>query len=164
MHDLIGLSSRSPQGYSDSKATTTTTTLYNELRNHTNAYLFVFSGFLKLSGYSPKLKSVVIRMASTEMQSLLSTNKSTSGPKVALHPLVILTISDYIARHTLRNQTGPIIGALLGQQNEVTVTIEHAFEVKSGEDGSIDNVWFQNRLQQSKHPPSLFLVFTSNNH
>jgi hypothetical protein len=89
-----------------------------------------------------------IEMAATEPNAFLSTQKSDSGLEVALHPLVLLTISDYITRHTLRNQTGPIIGALLGQQNGREVTVEHAFECKV-QGGSIDPEWFMNRLQQS---------------
>ncbi|KAH6607732.1 cop9 signalosome subunit 6 [Trichoderma cornu-damae] len=58
---------------------------------------------------------------------LLSSQKS-SQLQAELHPLVLLTISDYITRHTLREQKGPIIGALLGQQNGREITIEHAFE------------------------------------
>ena len=58
---------------------------------------------------------------------LLSHHKS-SQLQAVLHPLVLLTISDYITRHTLRQQDGPIIGALLGQQNGRDITVEHAFE------------------------------------
>ncbi|KPM36235.1 hypothetical protein AK830_g10333 [Neonectria ditissima] len=58
---------------------------------------------------------------------LLSSQKS-SELQAILHPLVLLTISDYITRHTLRQQRGPIVGALLGQQNGREITIEHAFE------------------------------------
>lgn len=89
-----------------------------------------------------------IEMAAIQPNAFFSTQKSDSGLEVALHPLVLLTISDYITRHTLRNQTGPIIGALLGQQNGREVTVEHAFECKVL-DGSIDPDWFMNRLQQS---------------
>lgn len=87
------------------------------------------------------------------LQNVLSTEKSTSGLKVALHPLVILTISDYITRHTLRKQPGPLIGALLGQQNASQISIEHAFEVNALT-GSIDETWFTSRLEDSKYSPS----------
>lgn len=99
-------------------------------------------------------------MAIKEQNPLLSTQKPTdAGLHVALHPLVLLTISDYITRHTLRNQTTPIIGALLGQQNGREITIEHAFEVlvssaanpESPDDVVLDMSWFAERLQQSKH-------------
>ncbi|KFY80450.1 hypothetical protein V499_00688 [Pseudogymnoascus sp. VKM F-103] len=99
-------------------------------------------------------------MAPTQPNAFLSTQKSDSGLEVALHPLVLLTISDYITRHTLRNQTGPIIGALLGQQNGREVTVEHAFECKV-QGGSIDPEWFTTRLQQMKdvhkNPPLDFV-------
>lgn len=85
---------------------------------------------------------------------LLSAQKSSdSGLQVALHPLVLLTISDYITRHTLRQQKGPVVGALLGQQNGREITIEHAFEclLQETEDGVIlAPAWFDSRLQQSR--------------
>jgi COP9 signalosome complex subunit 6 len=85
---------------------------------------------------------------------LISTQKSTdSGLQVALHPLVLLTISDYITRHTLRQQTGPIVGALLGQQNGREITIEHAFDcrlVDVDEETLLHKDWFEERLQQSQ--------------
>jgi len=93
-----------------------------------------------------------------EINPLLSTQKtSDSELQVVLHPLVLLTISDYITRHTLRRLQGPVVGALLGQQNGREITIEHAFEclVKSQKDenGSevvlLDDEWFNTRLQQS---------------
>ncbi|PTB45746.1 uncharacterized protein TrAFT101_001180 [Trichoderma asperellum] len=85
--------------------------------------------------------------------SLLSTQKS-SQLQAVLHPLVLLTISDYITRHTLREQKGPIIGALLGQQNGREITIEHAFECHIVEAPLmaggylIDPVRFSSRLEQ----------------
>ena len=85
---------------------------------------------------------------------LLSTQKSTdSGLQVALHPLVLLTISDYITRHTLRQQTGPIVGALLGEQNGREITIEHAFDcrlIESEGNVVLHKAWFEERLQQSQ--------------
>ncbi len=85
--------------------------------------------------------------------SLLSSSKtSDSLLQVQLHPLVILTISDYVTRHTLRQQTGPIVGAILGAQNGRDITLEVAFECKlvPGKDGEalVDTDWFQDRLQQ----------------
>ncbi|KAF5027464.1 hypothetical protein F66182_425 [Fusarium sp. NRRL 66182] len=71
--------------------------------------------------------------ASKSTNSLLSSQKS-SELQAVLHPLVLLTISDYITRHTLRQQQGPIIGALLGQQNGREITIEHAFEAHTREE------------------------------
>lgn len=85
---------------------------------------------------------------------LLSSQKSSdSGLQAVLHPLVLLTISDYITRHTLREQTGAIAGALLGQQNGREVTIEHAFECATKvQEGNtvLDAEWFAQRLDQSK--------------
>lgn len=93
-------------------------------------------------------------MAAEEQNPLLSTQKSSdSGLQVALHPLVLLTISDYITRHTLRQQQGPVLGALLGQQNGREITIEHAFEclLQGVEDEVIiHRAWFEERLQQSR--------------
>ena len=93
-------------------------------------------------------------MAIAEQNSLLSAQKSSdSGLQVALHPLVLLTISDYITRHTLRMQKGPVVGVLLGQQNGREITIEHAFECLLAEvddDVVLHQVWFEERLQQSE--------------
>lgn len=92
--------------------------------------------------------------AETSQNPLLSTQKaSDSGLQVALHPLVLLTISDYITRHTLRRQSGPVVGALLGQQNGREITIEHAFECHLKEahgEVVLHEAWFEERLQQSK--------------
>lgn len=93
---------------------------------------------------------------------LLSTQKSSDGLQVALHPLVLLTISDYITRHTLRNQKGPVVGALLGQQNGREITIEHAFDcllVNIDDEVRLHKVWFEERLQQSKQI-LVFFLFT----
>lgn len=94
-------------------------------------------------------------MAVDNHNPLLSTQKSSdSGLQVALHPLVLLTISDYITRHTLRQQTGPVVGALLGQQNGREITIEHAFEclLQETEENEVklSPSWFEARLQQMK--------------
>ncbi|MCJ1286126.1 hypothetical protein MMC26_005469 [Xylographa opegraphella] len=87
----------------------------------------------------------------------VSTIKSSDSSLCALlHPLILLTISDYINRHTLRQQIQPIMGALLGQQNGREVSLEHAFEgsLYRGENGEkfwiFDHEWFQQRLQQYK--------------
>ena len=88
---------------------------------------------------------------------LISTAKSSdSGLHASLHPLVLLTISDYITRHTLQRQTQPIIGALLGQQNGREITIEHAYDVKlldpvaDQKEWKLHEAWFADRLQQYK--------------
>lgn len=90
-----------------------------------------------------------------ELNPLISTQKSSdTSLQVALHPLVLLTISDYITRHTLRQQTGPIVGALLGQQNGREITIEHAFDcLLTGVEDEIllNQAWFEDRLQQSSY-------------
>lgn len=92
-------------------------------------------------------------MADAAPNPLLSTTKaSDSSPLIQLHPLVLLTISDYATRHTLRQQEGPIVGAIIGQHNGREITLEHAFECKlvcNGEgDVVVDEEWFQDRLQQ----------------
>jgi len=85
---------------------------------------------------------------------LISTQKSSdTSLQIALHPLVLLTISDYITRHTLRQQEGPIVGALLGQQNGREITIEHAFDCLLAEADNeiiLNQAWFEERLQQSQ--------------
>lgn len=85
-------------------------------------------------------------------QSLLSQKSSDSGLHIQLHPLVLLTISDHITRHAARQQQGPTIGALLGQQNGREITIEHVFEcpvTNSPENEAIlPAPWFEERLKQ----------------
>ena len=97
---------------------------------------------------------------------LVSTNKAPdSDLRATLHPLVLLTISDYITRHALRERGEPILGALLGQQNGREITIEHAFEAKAIRAGNghviLHETWFKDRLQQYKDvhkAPALELV------
>jgi COP9 signalosome complex subunit 6 len=88
--------------------------------------------------------------ASSSNPLLASTSPSDTSPAIQLHPLVILTISDVIARRTIRKQHTPIAGAILGQQNGREVTMEVAFDSKTvvGDDGQVqfDRVWFQDRL------------------
>jgi len=85
---------------------------------------------------------------------LISSQKS-SELQVVLHPLVLLTISDYITRHTLRDLGGPVIGAVLGQHNGREITMEHAFECQTlaspfAEGGySLHEENFTTRLDQS---------------
>lgn len=97
--------------------------------------------------------------------SLLSTHASSdSGLRIHLHPLILLTISDYITRHTLRNFQNPIVGALLGRQTGRDISLEHAFECEVIEnDGQfiLHDAWFKDRLQQYKDvhlQPALELV------
>ncbi|KAF2400805.1 hypothetical protein EJ06DRAFT_581857 [Trichodelitschia bisporula] len=83
---------------------------------------------------------------------LLTSSTADSSPAVQLHPLVILNISDYITRHKLRGQKGPLVGAILGLQNGREITMEVPFDCKyvEREDGSIllDEVFFKERLEQ----------------
>ena len=95
----------------------------------------------------------------------LITTKAPDAPlSVQLHPLVLLTISDYITRHASRQQSGLIVGAIIGQQNGRNFTLEHAFEVKTVEndDGvKVDGEWFGERLEQYRDvhkEPALDLV------
>ncbi|KAF3912991.1 hypothetical protein ABW21_db0206761 [Orbilia brochopaga] len=106
---------------------------------------------------------------------LISSHPSTSGLKISLHPLALLTISDYVSRHTLRNMKGPIVGALLGSQNGREISIEHAYELRlidlpvdhskmdtdiDGEDNiRVDESWFVQKLKQFKdvHPTLDFI-------
>lgn len=97
--------------------------------------------------------------------SLLSTHQSPSSDlHINLHPLILLTISDYITRHTLRRQETPIVGALIGQQSGRSVSLEHAFECQTVQyNGQIllHETWFKERLQQYKDvhlAPALELV------
>ncbi|KAL4980176.1 signalosome subunit 6 [Aspergillus desertorum] len=91
---------------------------------------------------------------SDEAKSILSQKSSDSGLHIQLHPLALLTISDHITRHAARSQQGPIIGALLGQQNGREITVEHGFEcvVEIGPNGEaqLPNEWFVDRVKQFK--------------
>lgn len=95
-------------------------------------------------------------MATSAPANPLLSNQKSSELQAVLHPLVLLTISDYITRHTLRQQQGPIIGVLLGQQNGREITIEHAFEAHTRQEPSVqggyllDGDRFSTRLEQSQ--------------
>lgn len=94
---------------------------------------------------------------------LVSSKPSDSPLAVQLHPLVLLTVSDYITRHTLRQQNGPIVGAIFGQQNGRNFTLEHAFECKLSDnnDAPLDSEWFMKRVEQYREvhkAPALDLV------
>ncbi|GLA15086.1 hypothetical protein AnigIFM62618_001572 [Aspergillus niger] len=102
---------------------------------------------------------------SDQPESLLSPKNSDSGLHIQLHPLILLTISDHITRHAARSQQGPIVGALLGQQNGREITLEHVFEciVNEGPNGDlqIPQDWFVERVKQFKDvhkAPALDLV------
>ena len=105
-------------------------------------------------------------MAGDQPNSLLSIHKSSdSGLQVHLHPLALLTISDYITRYTLQRRNGAIVGVLLGQQNGRVISLEHAFECDVFE-GDHDNLtleesWLNERLGQYKEvhkSPAIDLV------
>jgi COP9 signalosome complex subunit 6 len=94
-------------------------------------------------------------MAAQAANELLSVQKSSdSGLQVALHPLPILEISDFIARGYQRGFKGAVVGALLGQQNGREITIEHSFSCKSTKNAhgfyELDLEWFKQRLDQSE--------------
>ncbi|KAL9053143.1 MAG: hypothetical protein Q9162_004940 [Coniocarpon cinnabarinum] len=104
-------------------------------------------------------------MASSSNPLISSTKTSDSRLSVQLHPLVLLNISDYITRHTLRESKDPIVGAVLGSQNGRDITMEVAFECKTDKDNDgaviMDAGWFHDRLQQFRDvykQPSLDLV------
>ncbi|KAL8982356.1 MAG: hypothetical protein Q9177_005296, partial [Variospora cf. flavescens] len=119
-----------------------------------------------MQAYAKPYTTLNIAMPDSERSSLISGHKSSdSGLQIHLHPLVLLTVSDHITRHSLRRREEPIVGALLGQQNGRDITLEHAFEcqVVEGEQGAIllHQAWFQDRLQQYKDvhkEPALELV------
>ncbi|EYE93574.1 COP9 signalosome complex subunit 6 [Aspergillus ruber CBS 135680] len=100
-----------------------------------------------------------------QAKSLVSQKSSDSGLHIQLHPLILLSISDHITRHAARQQQGPIIGALLGQQDGREITLEHTFEclVAPGENGEaqLPHDWFVERVKQLKDVhkvPALDLV------
>ncbi|PGH07534.1 hypothetical protein AJ79_06269 [Helicocarpus griseus UAMH5409] len=96
-----------------------------------------------------------------ESNPLISLKSSDSGLQVLLHPLVLLNISDHITRHIARQQKGPIVGALLGQQKGRIISLEHVFEcnvvTNPNGDVTLHEAWFEDRLQQfrdvHKEPP-----------
>lgn len=68
---------------------------------------------------------------------------------VSLHPLVLLTASDLITRHKLRQLEGPVAGLLLGRQNGIEISAEHAFTARIT-NGLLDETqdWTTRRVQQ----------------
>lgn len=89
-----------------------------------------------------------------QLSPLVSSKSSDSGLHALLHPLVLLTISDYITRHVARQQQGPIVGALLGQQRGRDISLENAFEcvLLTEENGDVvlDHTFFELRLKECK--------------
>ncbi|KAK5194099.1 hypothetical protein LTR92_006439 [Exophiala xenobiotica] len=93
-------------------------------------------------------------MAGHTENPLISSKPSDSGLSVSLHPLVLLTVSDQVTRHSVRKQQGPIAGALLGQQKGREITAEYAFPVvlvpnKEGQ-WHFNEEWMETRIQQYK--------------
>ncbi|EFX05729.1 cop9 signalosome subunit 6 [Grosmannia clavigera kw1407] len=90
----------------------------------------------------------------TAANPFLSTQKASNPVPAILHPLVLLSISDHITRHSLRKQSGPVVGALLGQQNGRQVTLEHTFDflvaTNDQGDAQFSPVWFTDRLEQMR--------------
>jgi hypothetical protein len=85
------------------------------------------------------------------MNPLLSVQKPSDGIQVILHPLPILEISDHVVRAYKRGHKGAIVGGLLGQQNDLEITIEHSFNSRTIlEDGryTLDPEWFADLLDQ----------------
>jgi COP9 signalosome complex subunit 6 len=102
-------------------------------------------------------------MAEASLNPLLSTARaSDTSPAVQLHPLVLLTISDCITRHTLRQNSGPVVGAILGQQNGQDITMEVAFQakLKANKDGEVvlDDEWFSKRVEDCKLAPKIMML------
>jgi COP9 signalosome complex subunit 6 len=94
-------------------------------------------------------------MAVASDNPLVSTARaSDASPTIQLHPLVLLTITDCVTRHTLRQQTGPVVGAILGAQDGQNITMEVAFQakLKSSADGEValDDEWFSKRIEDCK--------------
>ncbi|KAM5456268.1 hypothetical protein MaudCBS49596_001289 [Microsporum audouinii] len=103
-------------------------------------------------------------MAETS-NTLVSSKSSHSSLHALLHPLVLLNISDHITRHTVRQQKGLIVGAILGQQHGRSITLEHVFDCNlvttSGGEVLLHQAFFNERLQQFKDvhkSPALDLV------
>ena len=97
-----------------------------------------------------QVKSLI--MPGLHHSTLVSPKTSDSGLQAHLHPLVLLNVSDLIARRSLRRQEGPLVGALFGQQNGRQISLEHATEcqVVQKDDGSyiLHEEWFKARAQQ----------------
>jgi COP9 signalosome complex subunit 6 len=95
---------------------------------------------------------------------LITTKAPDAALSVQLHPLVLLTITDYITRHISRQQANPIVGAVVGQQHGRSFTLEHAYECKTSlqdDRVALDADWFADRLEQYKDvhkAPALDLV------
>ncbi|KAG5950875.1 hypothetical protein E4U53_004254 [Claviceps sorghi] len=87
-------------------------------------------------------------------QSLLSSQSKSSQLQVVVHPLVLFGLSDHVSRHFIRQQDGPVVGAILGQQTGREITMEHTFECHLREAPEVDGGYllhhqrFTSRLEQ----------------
>ncbi|KAG6013440.1 hypothetical protein E4U43_007290 [Claviceps pusilla] len=92
--------------------------------------------------------------ASETPKSLMSSQSKSSQLQVVVHPVVLFGLSDHVSRHFIRQQEGPIVGAILGQQNSREITMEHSFEchlrTAPEVDGGylLDHQRFSSRLEQ----------------
>ena len=101
-----------------------------------------------------------------EPNELVSEQRSPDGLKVMMHPMVLLSISDYVTRHTMRKQPGPIVGALLGSLDGRELHLVQVFDMKlilpkNDEGIKLDLEWLAERVSQceatiptSESPPS----------
>ncbi|KAK5090691.1 hypothetical protein LTR05_000866 [Lithohypha guttulata] len=82
---------------------------------------------------------------------LVAVQAPESGQRVQVHPLVLLTASDLITRHRVRQLEGPVAGILLGQQSKGQVSAEYAFTAKIN-NGLLDQTddWTNKRIEQYK--------------
>jgi COP9 signalosome complex subunit 6 len=98
---------------------------------------------------------------------LVDESVSETSPHILLHPLVLVSQDDHATRFNVRKQ-GPIIGAILGQQNGKEITMEFAFECGSeklliqDDDVALDYEWFSDMLVLCEYLdyPLTFTVLT----
>ncbi|KAM0716466.1 hypothetical protein Q7P37_007911 [Cladosporium fusiforme] len=136
----------------------------SSLRASNAAFVFTCPPNTTLPITLTQRKSPTMTVNAAVSNPLISSKPSDTPITVQLHPLVLLTVSDYITRHTLRQQNGPMMGAIFGQQHGRNFTLEHAFECKTTDGDSespLDGEWFTNRLDQYREvhkAPALDLV------
>ena len=105
-------------------------------------------------GYAVEISDDVsddVEMA--ESNELVSEQRSPDGLKVVMHPMVLLSISDYMTRHTMRNQPGPVVGALLGSLDGRELHLVQVFDMKlilpkDDEGVKLDLEWLAERVSQ----------------
>ncbi len=102
-------------------------------------------------------------MASTGEESLVvAAKKSSDHRHVALHPLVLLHISDHVTRNVMREQQEPVVGIIMGQESGREVTMEFACDMQvlpmTDEPSkglfTVKPDFFTKRLHQSKASPT----------